>query len=252
MKPTHLLAGLLVIAALLADRVVAAHLQTAPDMALLLLWGGACGQLALLGMWSVLATTAWLFRLLGVLAGAAYLAAPLSAATSGQWSEWFLVLCMFAGVVGLAVAGARWWGFAVRVTVAGDELQHPLARLGRTQYSLGGLLSLLTAVGLLCGLRDEVAFPWRHAVALASYGTCLTWVALSSVWAMASSRAVALRLIVLTLSCLGAGLVMSSTELVRNIWFFTMVAFLESAVICLGINVLLTGGLYFDAPRGDP
>ncbi len=82
MKPTHLLAGLLVIAAVLADLVLASHLPTAPDTALLWLWGSACGQLSLLGIWSVWGRTAWLIRLLGVLVAAAFLGAPLSEATN--------------------------------------------------------------------------------------------------------------------------------------------------------------------------
>ncbi|MHB8971740.1 MAG: hypothetical protein ACYC3X_01790 [Pirellulaceae bacterium] len=249
MKSTNLLAGLLMVAAVLLDLVLASRLQTAPDTALLLLWGVACGQLALLALWSVLGTTGWLIRLLAVLAAAAFLSAPLSAATPGRWSEWFLVLCLFAGLVGLPLVLARWSGLCARVTTAGDLCGEPAERLRRCQYSLGGLWSLLTTVGLLCGLRPYVAFPWQHAVALASYGTCLTFVALGAVWAMVSPRAVGTRLLVLTLLCVAAGWVMSSAELARNVWFFTTVALLETAVICLGINVCLTGGLTFQMRR---
>ncbi len=59
-------------------------------------------------------------------------------------------------------------------------------------------------------------------------------------------------LVVLTLLCLAAGLVMSSTELARNVWFFTMVALLETVVICFGINVCLTGGLHLPGAARDP
>jgi hypothetical protein len=250
MKPTHLLAGLLVIAAVLADLVLASHLPTAPDTALLWLWGSACGQLALLGIWSAWGRTAWLIRLLGVLAAAAFLGAPLSAATNGRWSEWFLILCLFAALVALPLAGARWVGLTASVALSGGHREESIRRPRRSQYSLGGLLSLMTAVGLLCGLREYVAFPWPHVLALASYGTCLALVAFVSVWAMESCRAVATRLLFLTVACVGAGLAMSATELVRNAWFFTLVACLESAVICLGINVCLTGGLQLPVRRG--
>jgi hypothetical protein len=250
MKPTHLLAGLLMLAALLVDLVLVSHLETAPDTAFLLLWGVACGQLALLAMWSVLGATAWLIRLLAVLAVAAFLSAPLAAATHGRWSEWFLVLCLFAGLVGLPLVLARWSGLCARVTSEDGSRGERTERLRRCQYSLGGLWSLLTTVGLLCGMRPFVAFPWQHALVLASYGACLTLVALGSMWAMVSHRAVGTRLAVLTLLCLAAGWAMNSAELARNVWFFATVALLETAVICFGINVCLTGGLHIQVRRG--
>jgi uncharacterized membrane protein len=174
---------------------------------------------------------------------------------------------LFAGLVGLPLVLARWSGLCARVTMVGDTSGEPAERLRRCQYSLGGLLSLLTAVGILCGLRQYVAFPWQHTLALASYGACLTFVALGAVWAMISNHAISnhaisnhaisnhavrTRLVVLTLLCLAAGVVMSSTELARNVWFFTTVALLETAVICFGINVCMTGGLNLHVRRGTP
>ena len=110
-------------------------------------------------------------------------------------------------------------------------------------------MSFVTAVGISCGLRHYVAFPWPHALALASYGACLTCVAVGSVWAMVSRRTVSMRIAVLTLLCLAAGLVMDRTELAHDVWFFTMVAFLESVVICFGLNVWFAGGLRMDWSR---
>ena len=88
-----------------------------------------------------------------------------------------------------------------------------------------------------------MAFPWPHALALASYGVCLACVAVGSLWAMTSQRTIGVRISVLTLLCLAAGLVMTRTELARTAWFFTMVALVEAVVICLGMNVSLVGGL---------
>ena len=252
MKPTHLLAGLLTIAAVLFDVVVAKRLSAAPDTALMLFLGTACGQLALLSVWCVWGFSAWLIRLLAVLVSAALLSVPLAAATSGQWSEWFLVLCLFAGLVGVPLIVARWSGLGAVVTNTDDRRAMPGRRLRRCQYSLGGLLSLMTAVGIGCGLRHHVAFPWPHAWALASYGVCLMCVAVGSVWAMVSRRPVRVRIVVLTWLCLAAGLVMNRAELARDTWFFTLVAFGEAFVICFGLNVRFAGGLRMDWSRENP
>jgi len=90
MKPTHLLAGLLTIAAVLFEVVVAKRLSTAPDTALMLFLGTACGQLALLSVWCVWGFSAWLIRLLAVLVSAALLSVPLRrrhpvSGPSGSW-----------------------------------------------------------------------------------------------------------------------------------------------------------------------
>jgi hypothetical protein len=249
MKPTHLLAGLFTIAAVLFDVVVAQRLSTAPDAALTLFFGAACGQLALLSVWCVWGFSAWLIRLVAVLVVAALLSVPLATATAGQWSEWFLVLCLFAGLVGVPLIVARWSGLSAAITNTDNGQEMAGRRLRRGQYSLGGLLSLMTAVGIACGLRHHVAFPWPHALALASYGTCLTCVAVGSVWAMVSRQPVGVRILVLTMLCIAAGLVMNRTELARDIWFFTVVVFGEAVVICFGLNVRLAGGLRMDWSR---
>jgi hypothetical protein len=68
---------------------------------------------------------------------------------------------------------------------------------------------------------------------------------------MSSRRPVGARIVVLTLLCIVAGLVMNRTELARDIWFFTMVACGEAVVICFGLNVRFAGGLRMDWSRAS-
>lgn len=248
MKPTHLLAGLFVAAAVAFDLAAASRLSAASEPALMVLCGAGLGQLALLSAWCVWGTTPWLCRLLAVLASSAALSVPLATGTTGRQCEWCLVLCLYAAVVGLPLAGARSLG--LRATHNEDRTGRPRA-LCPGQYSLAGLMSLMTVVALLCGLRDHVAFPRPHAAALASYGVCAACVALGAVWAMSSGQRCHLRIGVLCLLCLLAGPAMLHTELARSAWFFTALASIEAATICLGMQVWLMsgGGLHWSPGR---
>ena len=67
---------------------------------------------------------------------------------------------------------------------------------------------------------------------------------------MTSRRTIGVRIAVLTLLCLAAGLVMTRTELARTTGFFTMVALVEAVVICVGLNVSLVGGVRIEWSRG--
>jgi hypothetical protein len=244
MRPTRLLAGLLIFAAAAFDLAVASRWRTAPETALMLLCGAGCGQLALLSVWLVWGASAWLVRLTAVLAAAGLLSLPLAATTGGRWSQWFVVLCLFAGLVGAPLATARWAGLAVDTWGVEPDAQR--RRLRHRQYSLAALMSLMTTAALVCGLARHVVFPWPQAAALASYGACLTCVAVASLWAMLSRWLISARITVLTLLCLVAGGLMYRTELTHDLWFFTMVTLLEALVICAGFNVWLTGGLQMD------
>lgn len=247
MRPTRRLAGLLILAAVSFDLAVASRWHTAPEASLMLLCGAGCGQLALLSVWLVWGTSAWLVRLAAVLAAAGLLSLPLAATTAGRWSQWFVVLCLFAVLVGATLGAARCAGLAVATW--GVEPAGGRRRLRHQQYSLAALMSLMTTAALACGLARHVAFPWPHAAALASYGACLTCVAVASLWAMLSRRRIGARIAALTLLCLAAGAWMYRTELTHDLWFFTMVAMIEALVICVGFNVWLTGGLQMDWVR---
>ena len=106
-------------------------------------------------------------------------------------------------------------------------------------------MSLLTLTGLVLGLRWCVAFPWRHFGEVACYGLCLTAVAGGSVWAIASHGDITRRLGVLSGICLAAGWLMFATAMVRDAWFFTMVALAEALVICLGLSIMQSAGVWF-------
>ena len=249
MKPTHLLAGLMALATLLLDQVVATQLCLRPDPALMLLLGLAFGQLALLAMWSVLGSTPWLLRLLAVAAVAALLSGPFASATAGRWSEWFLVLGLFSAAVALPTLVYRWAGLCASEIEVESQRSAKHRNLQYYQFTVGGVLSLMTAVGVLLGLARHATFPWQHTAALACYGGCLTLVALTSLWAIVSPQAISWRLGMLTGLCLAAGGAMFQVEHVRDIGFFTMIALIEAVVICLGMTILQSAGLRIEIKR---
>lgn len=245
MKTTHLLAGLMALAAIVVDLVLASRLTAHPETSFMLLWGLSCGQLALLVVWSVWGQTAWLIRWLSVVAAAAWVGWPLAEATSGRWTEWFALMCLFGLCVSvpLHVARARGW----TVHTAGIRLftDQP-ASIRRGQFSLADLLSLLTLSALVLGLRSHIAFPWRHWGEVLCYGACLTAVAGGAVWAIASRGGTWRRLGIVSGICLTAGWAMFAFASVRDAWFFTTVAFSEAIVICLGLSIMQMAGVWLD------
>lgn len=245
MKTTHLLAGLLALAALVVDLVLASRLTAHPDTSLMLLWGLSCGQLALLVVWSVWGKAAWLIRWLTVVAAAAGVGWPLAEATSGRWTEWFALMCLFGLCVSVPCHVARARGWCLQT--AGIRLctDQP-ASIRRGQFSLADLLSLLTFSALVLGLRTSVAFPWRHLIEVVCYGVCLTTVAGGSLWAMASRGDTWWRLAMLCGICMVAGWAMFAATSARDPWFYTTVAFSEAIVICMGLSVMQAAGVWLD------
>ncbi len=241
MKPTHLLAGLLSLAAILLDLVVLTGFESGYETPLMLFLGLAFGQLALLSFWCAWGHRCWLPRFMVTVAAAALLSRPLGQLTAGQSSEWFLLFCLFAICVAAATRGVLPQG-----TVGGDKLlaaaAHPRPVRHWSQFSLGSILSLMTVVGLALGLGRHVAFPAQHALAVAVYGFWLVMIALTGLWALLSRRAVPVRLLLLATLCIVAGLCMAGAERYQSVWFFTMIAFIEAIVICCAITVLQVGG----------
>ena len=244
MKSTHLLAGLLSLAAILLDLVVLTGFDRGHATPLMLFLGMAFGQLALLAFWCAAGRRTWLPRLLVTLAAAALLSRPLGGVTAGRSSEWFLLFCLFAGCVAAATRVVLWRG-SDRRAESPAAVDRPRPTWQRAQFSLRSILALMTVVGLALGLSRHVAFPVTHALPVAVYGFWLVLIALTGLWALLSHCAVSLRLFLLALLCIVAGLFMAGAEHYQNAWFFTMIAFIEAIVICFGIAVLQIGGMRF-------
>lgn len=245
MKTTHLLAGLMALAAIVVDLVLASRLTTHPNVAFMLLWGLACGQLTLLVVWSVWGQTAWLIRWLSVVAAAAWVGWPLAEATNGRWTEWFALMCLFVLCVSVPCHVARVRGWTVHSLDLRPFTDQP-APMRRVQFSLADLLSLVTLSALILGLRSSVAFPWRHLGEVVCYGACLTVVAGGAVWAIASRNDTWWRLGVVSSICVVAGWAMFAATSVRDAWFFTTVAFSEAIVICLGLSIMQMAGVWLE------
>jgi hypothetical protein len=178
-----------------------------------------------------------------VWAAAAWISWPLAEATSGRWAEWFLLLILYALCVSVPFYLARANGWRWQT----DGVRRSIDRTTstwRARFSLADLLSLLTLTGLVLGLRSCMAFPWRHLHEVVWYGACLTAVAGGSVWAIASHGSIVRRLGGLSGICLAAGWLMFAGATVRDAWFFTMVAFAEALVICLGLSIMQSAGVW--------
>ncbi len=238
MKPAHLLAVLFGLAAALLDLAVVTGFRGSYHVPLMLLLGLACGQLALLAFWCATGYRTWLWRLMVAIAAAAIFSRLLGQRTAGTPAEWFLLLCLFVGCLALALR------FALRNrphsgvhdpgnTHPGQSRRHPHLR-----FSLGGLLSLMTAVGLIFGLGRHFAVPANHAIEVAIYGFWLIVIALTGFWTLLSLRPLAWRFILLVAICLLAGPLMARAEHFADAWFFTMMACIEAIVICLGMTIV--------------
>ncbi len=239
MNTSHLMSGLLVLAAILLDLVVLTGFDTGYEIPLMLFLGLALGQLALLAYWCAQGKRTWAPRLLAVVAAAMLLSRPLGRVTAGEASEWFWLLSLFVACVGSTTRVAIRRAECRRVR-APERLatSQPVRR--RTQFSLGSLLALMTVVGLGLGYGRHATFLPDHALSAAFCGFWLISVALTGLWAMQSHQAVIIRVSILAMLCIVAGLMMAHTERVAGVWFFTMIGLIEAGMICFGITITQT------------
>ncbi len=233
----HFLVGLFGVFAVLLDLLVVTGFRSGYETPLMLYIGLAMGQLALLAFWCVSTCGIRTTRLLITLTAAALLSQPLGRVTGASWAEWFTLYCLFTASTGSLLLIASWCGVRPRI------LDTPSATITITkrgqrrfsQFSLGGLLSLMTLVAVGLGIYRHLTLPEVWGVAAASYGFWLVLIALATLWAITSRHALRPRLLLLVTLCLTAGWFMNQVEHQQSVWFFTNLVMLESLVICAGI-----------------
>lgn len=237
MKPIHLLAGLLAALLALLSTITVTGFQSSYETPLMFYTGLVFGQLALLVFWCVMSRGYRVARVLATLAITACLSQPLGRVTGCSWSQWFTLLSLFAAITSGALLLARLPGI---VPGRGNRVTSPAPsqrRRPRTQFTLGGLLSLTTAVAVSLGLRGHIEFPHEERLAVASYGLWLIVIAIASFWSSASSLRPGVRVLVLAVVCLAAGSLMAHTEHYQSTWFFTNIAVIEATIICVGVSI---------------
>ena len=237
MKPIHLLACLLATFFAVLDLVALTGFRSSYDTPLMIFTGLAMGQLALLAIWCVLGTGSWPARMVVTLAGVAWLSYPLGKVTGHSGSEWFIVLCLIALGTGVAIWMGRLFGIGPGVGRASGGAQVSQAPKRFSQFSLGGLLSLMTVVALVLGLKEEMTFPFANSLAIGGYGVWFVAIAWVALWAYGSQQLMALRLAVIMLACLAAGFFMARTENFQGTWYFASVVAIEAIVISVGLAI---------------
>lgn len=241
MKPIHLLAALFGALTLVIDLMIVREFAHRFEIALMLFLGVASGQLALLTCWCVQGAGSWAVRFAVTLAAAVGLSQPLGTATGGSWTQWWTLWCLFCGATGGAMLLLRLCGISLGMADRRPADDQPAGDRRWSQFSLSGLMAVMTASALLLGLHRHVEFPAHDAGAMIGYSCGLTVVALATLAVMRWRVAVLLPLIGLGALCLLVGLVMAHVGPPSHVWFFTCVAWLEAFVICAGLAVVQLG-----------
>lgn len=242
MKASQLLAGLYVLASILIDLVVAVQLDSDTPFSEVLWIGLSFGQLALLALWCLRGPGPRPVRWLAALAGAGGIALVWSSVHGHPANQWLAALCLFmtivAGSTTLLLGRMRW--------VMSRPDRHPPRVIGRKplQWSVGGLLALMTSIAIGLSLWREVSFPWPYLANLVICFTALAGVAIASFSVISSAgrapgrvaslRAVGTQIIVLSSVCLVSGLLLAVADDSFSVWQFTQASFVEAIVICFG------------------
>jgi len=249
MNPIHLLAGLVAALILLIDIAVVAGFRSSYDTPLMLYTGLVFGQLALLAFWCGRRGGNPMMRIVITLGVACCLGQPLGSVTGTGWAAWSTLLGLFVAITGSASFLIRRLEFDLGGQQRVPPHLAPRPNRPRSQYTLGGILSLMTVVAVACGLWNRIEFPHGEARAVAGYGMSLTLTAMVAFWALISGHRILTRITVMTITCVAAGWLMAQTENYQDAWFFTNVAIIEAFVICAGFSVPQLGRIAPNSAR---
>ncbi len=255
MKASYLLAGLFVLASILTDLVVAVQ-PDGPTLFFEILWLGlAFGQLALLALWCLEGHGPWLVRWLAALAGTGGIALVWSSPAGHPADQWLAALCLFMAMV-IVVAALLPGRIRGAVSWSDRAWAWTLSR-PPLQWSLGGLLSLMTSIAVGLSLWRHVSFPWPYLANLVFCATAFAGVAIASFSVMscvgespgrtAVRLAIGPRIVALSATCLASGLLLGIADGSFSIWQFTQASFVEAIVICFGCVLLQADQPAFEA-----
>ena len=159
------MAILLCVAMGLADAALAVHAQSTVTPAFVMLAGMTFGQLTLLAVWCVSGSGPWIVRVLATLPAVAGLAALVAPATAASRSGWFVALGAYWLIATLGM-----WG----ITATTRQLRAESQR-GRWQYSLSGLLSVITLLSVSMAMTHWVCFSWPQLASFAGGQFQVSW-----------------------------------------------------------------------------
>lgn len=216
MKSSSLIVWLLVAACIAIDLAMIGELQIRRNE-----WPGAGGliglgltfsQVALLAMWAVLGRRNVLVR--GVVSLlAVWMLGYLAAFSSGERAgTWFGVLMFYCAVSLIPLTILRFTGYklASRESVAREKSNDVLSS---KQFSIWGILSLMTAIGITLGVVRFAQFPLVEISSVASFFSVLSATSCTLLMFALYLRHFAFSVAAMTIMCPIAGLLLSLTGL---------------------------------------
>jgi len=232
-------AGQFAVACLLLDAAIAARLDGAAVSLTVVYLGLTSGQLALAATWCVRGRLPWLVRWTATGLCAVFLASGWARVTYATVNQWSAVLCLY--LIGVAIT----WkvvGYALgSVPQAGEPARMHANRSrhhDRSRWSLGGMLSVMTCVGIVLGPGRWLTFPWPYAGNIAGLFSALIVVAVVSTWAMTATPRQVTRFGMIGGVSILAGLLMAWVDPSFTAWHYAWACLLEAAVICFGHGIV--------------
>jgi len=224
------MAILLCVAMGLADAALAVHAQSTVTPAFVMLAGMTFGQLTLLAVWCVSGSGAWIVRVLATLPAVAGLAALVAPATAASRSGWFVALGAYWLIATLGM-----WG----ITATTRQLRAESQR-GRWQYSLSGLLSVITLLSVSMAMTHWVCFSWPQLASFAPVGIWLVVTALATLLGTATEQPA--WMVTPIVVSIVAGILLSRATGLYDARFFTLLCLVQATTITVGMLVVQTAG----------
>ena len=196
-------------------------------------------QTSLLGAWCGLGPTYWLFRLIGLAGGAAYLAIELGLGIGELEGEIILLVVVATGVV----AGVTWVFRLLNVVISRLDSNEEDAREG-LQFSIRHLLLLTLAVACLLTVGRLLAPVLIGIEMLADVivlALCYSAVSLTSLWAILGLGHPGLRVFVVFFIAVGAGYFAGYT-VDNEIVFWVSTTVLQAVLLLLSLTVVRQTG----------
>ncbi len=214
----------------LADAALAVHAQSTVTPAFVMLAGMTFGQLTLLAVWCVSGSGAWIVRVLATLPAVAGLAALVAPATAASRSGWFVALGAYWLIATLGM-----WG----ITATTRQLRAESQR-GRWQYSLSGLLSVITLLSVSMAMTHWVCFSWPQLASFAPVGIWLVVTALATLLGTATEQPA--WMVTPIVVSIVAGILLSRATGLYDARFFTLLCLVQATTITVGMLVVQTAG----------
>jgi hypothetical protein len=175
MKSSTLIVWLLVAACIAIDLAMIGELQVRRNE-----WPGAGGiiglglvfsQIALLALWVACGKKTLVIRAVSALLGVWGVSCVGSYSATGGLGEvraWFglLILCSLASLAPIIVAKINRYDL---IDVGSETVRLPTTRLTSSQFTIWGLLTLMTGVGITLMLLRNAAFPWLELLQAAPF-----------------------------------------------------------------------------------